>query len=74
MYLGPGGSPLLRWRTRAALGTALSRRAETATEGEAELRSAAAIIEEIVATLAPERAERYATAPQVAQVLLEAAG
>ena len=66
---GPGGSPLLRWRAKAALGTAASQRAETAAEGEAELRAAAAIIREITTALAPERADRYAAAPQVAQVL-----
>ncbi|MGH2596487.1 MAG: ATP-binding protein [Actinomycetota bacterium] len=66
---GPGGSPLLRWRARAALGTAGLQRAETAADGEAELRAAASIIQEIVAALAPERADRYAAAPQVARVL-----
>ena len=66
---GPGGSPLLRWRAKAALGTAASQRAETAAEGEAELRAAASIIREIVAALAPERADRYVAAPQVARVL-----
>jgi class 3 adenylate cyclase/tetratricopeptide (TPR) repeat protein len=66
---GPGGSPLLRWRARAALGAAASRHADTAAEGEAELLSAASIIRAIVASLAPERADRYLSAPQVAQVL-----
>ena len=33
---GPGGSPLLRWRARAALGAATLPRTETATEGETE--------------------------------------
>ncbi|MGZ8651468.1 MAG: ATP-binding protein [Actinomycetota bacterium] len=66
---GPGGSPLLRWRARAALGTAASVPAETAAEGRAELRAAAAIIREVAAALAPERAGRYAAAPQVARVL-----
>jgi ATP/maltotriose-dependent transcriptional regulator MalT len=66
---GPGGSPLLRWRAKAALGAALSKRAETAADGETELRAAAAVIHEIVATLAPERTGRYVAAPQVARVL-----
>jgi tetratricopeptide (TPR) repeat protein len=65
---GPGGSPLLRWRARAALGLALQQ-AETAAEGEPELREAASIIHEIAASLAPERADRYMAAPQVARVL-----
>jgi len=66
---GPGGSPLLRWRARAALGTAALQRAETAAEGEAELGAAASIIHEVVAALAPDRADRYVAAPQVARVL-----
>jgi class 3 adenylate cyclase/tetratricopeptide (TPR) repeat protein len=66
---GPGGSPLLRWRARAALGTAASQRAETGAEGEAELREAASIIQEVAAALAPERAGRYLGARQVARVL-----
>jgi tetratricopeptide (TPR) repeat protein len=70
---GPGGSPLLRWRARAALGAAARRRAETATEGETQLATAASIIREIAGALAPERADRYLSAPQVAQVL-DAAG
>jgi ATP/maltotriose-dependent transcriptional regulator MalT len=65
---GPGGSPLLRWRARAALGLALQQ-AETAAEGEPELREAASIIHEIASSLAPERADRYMAAPQVARVL-----
>ena len=66
---GPGGSPLLRWRARAGLGAAATQRAETAAEGEAELRRAASIVQEVAASLAPERAERYLAAPQVARVL-----
>ena len=66
---GPGGSPLLRWRARAALGATASQRAETAAEGETELRAAASIIREIGAALAPERAARYVAALQVARVL-----
>jgi hypothetical protein len=71
---GPGGSPLLRWRARAALGTAALRSADTAAEGEAQLRKAAAIVREIAAALASERAGRYLAAPQVAQVLEAASG
>ena len=66
---GPGGSPLLRWRARAALGATASQRAETAAEGETERRAAARIIREIAGALAPERADRYLAAPQVARVL-----
>jgi tetratricopeptide (TPR) repeat protein len=70
---GPGGSPLLRWRARAALGAASRQRTHTATEAEAELRTAASIIREVASGLAPERADRYLAAPQVARVL-DAAG
>ena len=70
---GPGGSPLLRWRARAALGVAERQRTETAPDGEAQLATAASIIREIAGTLAPERADRYLAAPQAAQVL-DAAG
>ena len=66
---GPGGSPLLRWRSRAALGTAAMQRTETAAQGEDALRTAASIIREIADALAPERADRYLAAPQVARVL-----
>jgi class 3 adenylate cyclase/tetratricopeptide (TPR) repeat protein len=66
---GPGGSPLLRWRARAALGTAALQRTETAAEGETELRAAASMVHEVAAALAPERADRYVAAPQVARVL-----
>ncbi|MEP6759361.1 MAG: AAA family ATPase, partial [Actinomycetota bacterium] len=62
---GPGGSPLLRWRARAALGQIPSH--------EHELRAAATIIDEVTGALAPERALRYRAAPQVAAVL-EASG
>ena len=70
---GPGGSPPLRWRARAALGAASRQRTDTATEAEAELRTAASIIREVASGLAPERADRYLAAPQVARVL-DAAG
>jgi class 3 adenylate cyclase/tetratricopeptide (TPR) repeat protein len=70
---GPGGSPLLRWRSRATLGIASKQRAETAAQGEDELRTAASIIREVASGLAPERAGRYLAAPQVARVV-DAAG
>jgi class 3 adenylate cyclase/tetratricopeptide (TPR) repeat protein len=66
---GPGGTPLLRWRARAACGVAESRRPETAADGEARLEEAAAIIREVAASLAPERSTRYLAAPEVANVL-----
>jgi tetratricopeptide (TPR) repeat protein len=66
---GPGGSPLLRWRARAALGLAALRRTETGAEGETELGAAVSIIHEVTAALAAERADRYLAAPQVAVVL-----
>ena len=58
---GPGGSPLLRWRARAALGAL--------PDHDAQLTAAAAMIREIVGTLTPERAARYLAAPQPAAVL-----
>jgi class 3 adenylate cyclase/tetratricopeptide (TPR) repeat protein len=70
---GPGSSPLLRWQARAALGEALTKDAATGEAGATALREAAKIITEVAGSLAPERAERYLAAPQVARVL-EAAG
>jgi hypothetical protein len=70
---GPGGSPLLRWRSRAALGVAATQRTETAGQGEGDLRTAASIIRDVASGLAPERADRYLAAPQVVRVL-DAAG
>jgi class 3 adenylate cyclase/tetratricopeptide (TPR) repeat protein len=58
---GAGGSPLLRWRARAALGALPGH--------EHEREAAVAIIHEVVDGLAPERAARYLAAPQVARVL-----
>lgn len=66
---GPGGSPLLRWRAKAACGAAETRRPETAADGETRLREAASIIREVAASLAPERTARYLAAPEVARVL-----
>jgi class 3 adenylate cyclase/tetratricopeptide (TPR) repeat protein len=62
---GPGGSPLLRWRARAALGGVAGY--------EEEWHAATAIISDVAASLAPERAARYLAAPQVARVLEAAA-
>ena len=70
---GPGGSPLLRWRSRAALGPAAAKLAGSAADGERELRAADAIIREIASGLAPERGDRYLAAPQVARVVEAAA-
>jgi tetratricopeptide (TPR) repeat protein len=66
------GSPLFRWQARAALSRALA----TSSDGgdpETPLQEAAAIARGVAASLAPERAEVYLAAPQVAEVL-EAAG
>jgi class 3 adenylate cyclase/tetratricopeptide (TPR) repeat protein len=66
---GHGGSPLLRWRTRAALGEVALERSETGIQGEACLQEAATIIGTIADSLAEERAARYREAPQVRAVL-----
>ena len=66
------GSPLLRWQARAALARARSR-ASGGADPETPLREAAAIVREVAASLAPERAETYLAAPQVVEVL-QAAG
>ncbi len=66
---GRGGSPLLRWRARAAFATAASARVETGAEGERRLLEAVAIIDGISDGLTEERAARYRAAPQVAKVL-----
>ena len=60
-------SPLLRWQTRAALASAVTR------EREAMLTEAASIIRTVASSLAPERSAGYLAAPQVVEVL-EAAG
>jgi len=70
---GPGGSPLLRWRARAALGVVAIHRTETAAQAELELRSAVSIIRDVASDLAPERADRYLATPQVVRVV-DAAG
>jgi class 3 adenylate cyclase/tetratricopeptide (TPR) repeat protein len=66
---GPGGTPLLRWRARAALGEVGLGGAETGAEGEARLGEAAAQIEAIARSLSEERAAHYLEAPQVREVL-----
>jgi class 3 adenylate cyclase/tetratricopeptide (TPR) repeat protein len=66
------GSPLLRWQARAALSEA-SRKASDGSDPDVPLRDAAAIIREVVASLAPERAQGYLAAAPVVEVL-EAAG
>jgi class 3 adenylate cyclase/tetratricopeptide (TPR) repeat protein len=63
------GSPLQRWRSRAAAAHAELVSADTGAAGETHLREAAAIIREVADSLAPERAERYLAAPEVATVL-----
>jgi hypothetical protein len=67
------GTPLMRWRTRAACGLAELRSPETAGRGEGRLRDAAAIIREVAASLHPERGARYLAAPEVVAVI-DAAG
>ena len=61
------GSPLVRWQARAALAQA------GPSDREVELQDAASIIRDVAASLAPERAEVYVSAPQVVEVL-QAAG
>ena len=63
------GSPLLRWRAKAAFGIAALQQAQTAAEGEAALQAAAEAIHEVAASLAPDRAYRYLLAQQVVRVL-----
>ncbi len=62
------GSPLYRWRARAALADAV-RRLEGVDAADAHLVDAAGIIHEVVAGLSPEHAAGYAAAPRVAAVL-----
>ena len=65
-------NPTLRWRARIDLG-----RARSGSGGEADaakvVDEAAAIIREIESSLAPDRARRFAAAPQVAEALSFAA-
>jgi tetratricopeptide (TPR) repeat protein len=60
------GSPLLRWETRAALASA--ERAAGA-DPETRLTESSAIIQEVAASLAPERAEIYLASPSVLAAL-----
>jgi len=62
------GSPLYRWRARAALGDAM-RPIDGVDAADACIAEAAAIIREVVAGLAPERGAVYVASPQVAAVL-----
>jgi len=57
------GSPLIRWRARAALANAAEAEAYT------NRREAAAIIREVTAGLDVARAAVYLAAPEVVQVL-----
>ncbi len=57
------GSPLVRWQARAALAQA------GPSDREVVLQEAASIIRDVAASLAPERAEVYVSAPQVVEVL-----
>jgi hypothetical protein len=56
------GSPLLRWRARAALAEA------SPAEAAARLREAGDIINAVVAGLTPPRAAAYLAAPEVVRV------
>src|SRR5439155_4439044 len=62
------GNPAGRWRARADLARALY---ETGDDEGAEgaFRAAAEIIRDTAASLAPERAERFTSAPPVAEIL-----
>jgi hypothetical protein len=66
------GSPLLRWRARAAAGRAELADTTTGDSGEAHLSEAAEIIRAVAADLAPERATRYLAAAEVNSVLEDA--
>jgi hypothetical protein len=66
---GPGGTPLLRWQARAALGEAALGSAATGAEAETSLSEAGTLINGIAGSLAAERAARYLAAPQVVAVL-----
>jgi hypothetical protein len=61
------GSPLFRWRSRAALATAARRANETDTE--TALLEAQGIIRDVAASLSPERGAVYLAAPEVVEVL-----
>jgi tetratricopeptide (TPR) repeat protein len=60
------GSPLIRWETRAALASA---QRAAGTDPEGLLTGSTTIIQEVAASLSPERADAYLAAPQVQAVL-----
>jgi Flp pilus assembly protein TadD len=62
------GNPAARWRARADLAEALATTGDDDGH-EIALREAAGIIREIEAGLAPERAKRFVTTPQVIRLL-----
>ena len=66
------GSPTLRWRSRLDLARLQSITGDEAKANETS-RDAASIIREIGSGLAPDRARRFAAAPQVAEALSFAA-
>ena len=70
---GLGGTPLLRWRARAALGEVALAAAETGAEGELRLGEAATQIHVIADSLVEERTASYLAAPPV-RAVLERAG
>lgn len=63
------GSPLLRWRALAALGTVERHASAAGVSGEAHLREAATIIRDVAASLSPERSAGYLAAPEVVTTL-----
>lgn len=62
------GSPALRWRLRVELASALGAIGDD-NAAQIRFKESAGIIREVEAGLAPERARRFASAPQVADVL-----
>jgi class 3 adenylate cyclase/tetratricopeptide (TPR) repeat protein len=66
------GSPLIRWQSRAALAASLSGK-KGGVDPDVPMHEAAAIIRDVAASLAPERATEYLSAAPVVNVL-EAAG
>jgi tetratricopeptide (TPR) repeat protein len=66
------GSPLARWRARAALAGALARSSERDGESEVVWGEAAGIVRRVLGDLAPKRAARYRSDRRVAEVLAAA--
>ena len=60
------GSPLVRWETRAALASA---QRASGTDPQLRLTESARIIQEVAASLSPERAAVYLGAPATRAVL-----